>query len=394
MWVAPATSKVFDVNERFQNLHTHTRTTFTVNFSQTRGQHHLRPTSAPGSPLHPVHVTFVAVELEVAATGERVRARDCMTSAMAAAAEPRTLAKLRIQQFYKADPHNSRTRLLTRKELMDEVNSLTVSSAHFGWSRSPGQRNAKVDHNVLRPRDVRKVDPTFATRLEPAILVRAGVIILSLGRIMALVTRESLYCVMCDGQDEIVRKIQSSLLTLIAAAEREAVMASDMDLQAAAELSATPGRLRRSNSDPRLSSSEVQQQPNHLHTPMAKGAASASNGISLQFGGLLNGGPGGVCFEFCGLVCVQPTAMLRASLSLALSLPTRQPSLSPTPCSCLDTAEAIFACFWTVFSPSLSLSSLPPSLSLLSSLFIPTLFLPPAVALVPLRNALRRRLCS
>jgi hypothetical protein len=323
-----------------------------------------------------------------------VRARDCMTSAMAAAAEPRTLAKLRIQQFYKADPHNSRTRLLTRKELMDEVNSLTVSSAHFGWSRSPGQRNAKVDHNVLRPRDVRKVDPTFATRLEPAILVRAGVIILSLGRIMALVTRESLYCVMCDGQDEIVRKIQSSLLSLIAAAEREAVMASDMDLQAAAELSATPGRLRRSNSDPRLSSSEVQQQPNHLHTPMAKGAASASNGISLQFGGLLNGGPGGVCFEFCGLVCVQPTAMLRASLSLALSLPTRQPSLSPTPCSCLDTAEAIFACFWTVFSPSLSLSSLPPSLSLLSSLFIPTLFLPPAVALIPLRNALRRRRCS
>ena len=92
-------------------------------------------------------------------------------------------------------------------------------------------------------------------------------------------------------------------------------MASDMDLQAAAELSATPGRLRRSNSDPRLSSSEVQQQPNHLHTPMAKGAASASNGISLQFGGLLNGGPGGVCFEFCGLVCVQPTAMLRASRS-------------------------------------------------------------------------------
>ena len=79
---------------------------------------------------------------------------------MAATAEPRALAKLRVQQFCKADPHNSRTRLLTRKELMDEVNSLSISPAHFGWSRSPGQRNAKVDHNVLRPRDVRKVDPT------------------------------------------------------------------------------------------------------------------------------------------------------------------------------------------------------------------------------------------
>lgn len=218
---------------------------------------------------------------------------------------------------------------------MDEVNSLSVSSAHFGWSRSPGQRNGqgRVDHNVLRPRDVRKVDPTFATRLEPAILVRAGVIILSLGRIMALVTRESLYCVMCDGQDEIVRSIQSSLLTLIAAAERETALASDLDMQAAAELSAMPGGMRRSSSDPRLSSSETQQQqqPNHLQTPLTKGLAGAANGISSAFGsGQLNGGlgGGGVCFEFCGLVRARHERVrARASLPARFAIPPRR--LSP-----------------------------------------------------------------
>lgn len=222
---------------------------------------------------------------------------------MAATAEPRALAKLRVQQFCKADPHNSRTRLLTRKELMDEVNSLSISSAHFGWSRSPGQRNAKVDHNVLRPRDVRKVDPTFATRLEPAILVRAGVIILSLGRIMALVTRESLYCVMCDGQDEIIRSIQSSLLSLITAAERESLLANELDAQAAPDHNGMAGGMRRSSSDPRLSSSEMQQPANHLQTPTLKGLAvgGTPGGFSLQgTGGQVNGG---VIFEFCGLVC-------------------------------------------------------------------------------------------
>ena len=139
----------------------------------------------------------------------------------------------------------------------------------------------------------------FATRLEPAILVRAGVIILSLGRIMALVTRESLYCVMCDGQDEIIRSIQSSLLSLITAAERESLLANELDAQAAPDHNGMAGGMRRSSSDPRLSSSEMQQPANHLQTPT--GGGWRHGGFSLQgTGGQVNGG---VIFEFCGLVC-------------------------------------------------------------------------------------------
>ena len=58
---------------------------------------------------------------------------------------------------------------------------------------------------MLKPRDVRKIDPAFAARLEPTVFVRAGCIIISLGRnsLQAIITREALYCVLTKGTEHV-----------------------------------------------------------------------------------------------------------------------------------------------------------------------------------------------
>ena len=89
-------------------------------------------------------------------------------------------------------------------------------------------RGGGSTHNVLKARDVRKVDPAFAARLEPAIIVRAGCVIISLGKmteLRAIITREKLYFVLPEGRvaDSILAAFRTNLATLRAAeAERAA----------------------------------------------------------------------------------------------------------------------------------------------------------------------------
>ena len=110
-------------------------------------------------------------------------------------------------------------RFLTRKELLDEVNSQSINP--LSVTSPPGSKRQQSSVSALRPRDVRKVDPMFATRLEPAILVRTGCIILSLGRteLRAIITRENLFCVVREGQEKLLSNLQANLTALRASSE-------------------------------------------------------------------------------------------------------------------------------------------------------------------------------
>jgi len=65
----------------------------------------------------------------------------------------------------------------------------------------------------LMARDVRKVDPMFAGRLEPVILVRCGSITVSLGRteLRAIILHDRLYLIVPDGADSILQLVQKNL---------------------------------------------------------------------------------------------------------------------------------------------------------------------------------------
>lgn len=67
-------------------------------------------------------------------------------------------------------------RQLTRKELLEEARAASLPEA----VRAGGAPAS--DLLLLKARDVRKVDPVFGGRIEPVILVRTGVILVSLGR--------------------------------------------------------------------------------------------------------------------------------------------------------------------------------------------------------------------
>eukprot|EP00964_Phaeocystis_antarctica_P098969 scaffold64882_cov75-Phaeocystis_antarctica.AAC.8 len=67
-------------------------------------------------------------------------------------------------------------RQLTRKELLEEARAASLPEA----VRAGG--SPASDLLLLKARDVRKVDPVFGGRIEPVILVRTGVILVSLGR--------------------------------------------------------------------------------------------------------------------------------------------------------------------------------------------------------------------
>uniref|UniRef100_A0A6U7CDN6 Magnesium transporter n=1 Tax=Haptolina brevifila TaxID=156173 RepID=A0A6U7CDN6_9EUKA len=125
-------------------------------------------------------------------------------------------------------------RSLTHKELLDEINREASTFLSRLLPRSPGARSVPTPPkrqasmiNALKRRDVRKVDPAFATRLEPAILVRSGCIILSLGRaeLRAIITSDHLYCVLRDGQEQTLNTLQANFTLLRQAAEAEAANA-------------------------------------------------------------------------------------------------------------------------------------------------------------------------
>ena len=102
----------------------------------------------------------------------------------------------------KSDEQQGRLRMLSRKELLDEVRAASKIPAHSG--------------TLLTSRDIRKVDPFFAARLEPVIITRTGCITVSLGRteLRAIITRERLYFVVPDGADSILTLVQSNLAML------------------------------------------------------------------------------------------------------------------------------------------------------------------------------------
>lgn len=95
-------------------------------------------------------------------------------------------------------------RMLSRKDLLDEIRAVAAAGTPAGA--------------LLTSRDVRKVDPYFAARLEPVIIVRAGCITVSLGRteLRAIITHERLYFVVPDGADSILTLVQSNLALLLA----------------------------------------------------------------------------------------------------------------------------------------------------------------------------------
>ena len=272
------------------------------------------------------------------ACSSQLGARTVTTGVMQAAS-----FKLRIQQFSRTDLRGSsgRTRHLTRKEvlgpprpsagpsqrrartqtlewqpridvlacaqLLDEV--VATSATHV--LPSPHRQASKM--NVLRPRDVRKVDPAFATRLEPAILVRAGCIILSLGKILSLVTRESLYCVISDGQEGVVDAINFNLNTLLAATEADAGAQAEL----AAEPLSRAGSMPRSHSDPSLVQASSYG-PIAPVTPVRGSAPGMGGGVGYSMPPSFSSSP----FEFAALEAVLMTA--------SAELSRRQGTLSET----------------------------------------------------------------
>ena len=266
------------------------------------------------------------------------------------------MQRLRVMQFSRHE-RDGIERLLTRKELLDEVNA-AASWGALGPSRSTSLKRQQSTINILRPRDVRKVDPSFATRLEPAIIVRAGCIILSLGRILSLVTRDSLYCVLREGRDglhegqmALVLATRDNLAALLSAGEAEPGPAPTDSLDNSPNMlralsDAPPSRLtERSYSDGKLATmvSTAPLAKRHPDTPTANGGSAnsfASIASSLAANGAatnaaINGlGPNAVswapvgaqgpqCYEFCAMEAVLLTASTelsrrQASLSEAL----------------------------------------------------------------------------
>ena len=143
-------------------------------------------------------------------------------------------AKLRVMQFSRRSALDAKPveRKLSRKDLLDEINAQQRGSQ----PPSPA-RQASLSANIIRPRDVRKVDPAFATRLEPAVMVRSGCIIVSLGQSLgysAIVTTDELYCVMPNVQhqhattsvEQLLSALQLNLSGLRAAAEADGAAAA------------------------------------------------------------------------------------------------------------------------------------------------------------------------
>ena len=101
--------------------------------------------------------------------------------------------KLRVLQFSRSKPPDDLPTIMNipRKALIDDING------PYAVLQSPSnQSTLKV--TFVTPRDIRKIDPAFATRLEPTILVRTGCIIVAFGRseLRVIVTPDALFCML------------------------------------------------------------------------------------------------------------------------------------------------------------------------------------------------------
>uniref|UniRef100_A0A7S4F3N7 Magnesium transporter n=1 Tax=Chrysotila carterae TaxID=13221 RepID=A0A7S4F3N7_CHRCT len=95
--------------------------------------------------------------------------------------------------------------------------SVSVSGAGIGAGGGGHDESLLGTDVPLMARDVRKVDPLFAGRLEPVILVRCGSITVSLGRteLRAIILHDRLYFIVPDGADSILQVVQKNLSTIL-----------------------------------------------------------------------------------------------------------------------------------------------------------------------------------
>ena len=144
-----------------------------------------------------------------------VEPRDQMSSAHAALPTA-LLDKMQKILIFELTATNLRgtLRQLTRKELLEEARAASLPEA----VRAGGAAAAR-DLLLLKARDVRKVDPVLGGRIEPVILVRTGVILVSLGRteLRALILHDRLYFMVPDGADSVLTAVQQNLMQLRAA---------------------------------------------------------------------------------------------------------------------------------------------------------------------------------
>eukprot|EP00962_Isochrysis_galbana_P055107 scaffold26794_cov129-Isochrysis_galbana.AAC.2 len=111
---------------------------------------------------------------------------------------------------------HSSIRHMSRRELLEEARS---KSTPLRLRAAPGQPQPKLTGNdaLLKARDIRKVDPLFAGRLEPIIFVRCGSITVSLGRteLRAIITHDRLYFIVPDGADSLLHEVNRNLTQVL-----------------------------------------------------------------------------------------------------------------------------------------------------------------------------------
>jgi len=108
----------------------------------------------------------------------------------------------------------SAIRHMSRRELLEEARR---ASTPLRLQRADGPAARLGADAVLKARDVRKVDPLFAGRLEPVILVRCGSITVSLGRteLRAIILHDRLYFIVPDGADSMLQEVHRNLLLVL-----------------------------------------------------------------------------------------------------------------------------------------------------------------------------------
>ena len=166
----------------------------------------------PGRPVSPTRRSNSPTALSWC---RLVEPRDQMSSAHAALPTA-LLDKMQKILIFELTATNLRgtLRQLTRKELLEEARAASLPEA----VRAGGAAAAR-DLLLLKARDVRKVDPVLGGRIEPVILVRTGVILVSLGRteLRALILHDRLYFMVPDGADSVLTAVQQNLMQLRAA---------------------------------------------------------------------------------------------------------------------------------------------------------------------------------
>ena len=133
------------------------------------------------------------------------------------------MQKILVLEFSAYSPKGD-LRSLTRKELLDEARAASLPE-HV---RQTGMLSS--DLVLLKARDVRKVDPVFGGRLEPVILARTGVILVSLGRteLRALILKDRMYFIVPDGADSLLESLESNLRSLLEAEPPQQLLARDL----------------------------------------------------------------------------------------------------------------------------------------------------------------------